>query len=82
MAKQAGNALLRQAAQAASSLKGGGSRRRGIRSQDKGVVFAQPPPVAVWPDLVMVNGTNYTSEGEGASVYRSKGGEVLDFGAT
>ena len=82
---KAGNSLLQQAARAALALQGGGSGgqrrrvRRRIRSKDKGVVFAQPPPGSVWPDLVVVNGTSYTEEGAGSPVYRSEDGKVLDF---
>ncbi|KAL8789024.1 MAG: hypothetical protein Q9195_007044 [Heterodermia aff. obscurata] len=82
---KAGNSLLQQAARAALALHGGGSggqrrrRRRGIRTKDKGVVFAQPPPGNVWPDLVVVNGTSYTEESAGSSIYRSEDGKVLDF---
>ena len=82
VAKQAGNSLLAQAAQAALALHGGKNRRRGIRSKDKGVVFAQPPPVAVWPDLIMVNGKNYTEESIGSSKYVSEDGSVLDLSGT
>ena len=81
---KAGNRLLQQAARAALALHGGGSggqrrRRRGIRSKDKGVVFAQPPPGSVWPDLVVVNETTFTEESTGSPIYRSEDGKVLDF---
>ena len=86
VSKQAGSTLLQQAARAALLLAAGsqGHQRRGIRSKDKGVVFAQPPGESVWPDLIMVNGTNYTEESVGSAVYRSEEGLVLNFteGAT
>ncbi|KAL8916480.1 MAG: hypothetical protein Q9172_006290 [Xanthocarpia lactea] len=55
-------------------------RRRVIVKGKKGWVFAQPPPGSVWPDLIMVNGTNFTVTGEeGSAVYRSEAGRVMDF---
>ncbi|KAL8857208.1 MAG: hypothetical protein Q9178_006263 [Gyalolechia marmorata] len=54
-------------------------RRRVIVRGKKGVVFAQPPQGSVWPDLIMVNGTNFTVTGEGSAVYRGEAGGVIDF---
>ena len=54
-------------------------RRRVVVKGKKGVVFAQPPQGSVWPDLIMVNGTNFTVMGEGGEVYRSEAGGMIDF---
>ncbi|KAL8896236.1 MAG: hypothetical protein Q9207_007802 [Kuettlingeria erythrocarpa] len=56
--------------------------RRGIISADKGLVFAQPPPDSVWPDLIIVNGTNYTESSPGGSFYQSAEGLTIDFSGT
>ena len=81
---KAGNTLLKEAARTALALRRSGNsgqrrRRRGIRSKDKGVVFAQPPSGSVWPDLVIFNGTSYIEESAGSPIYRSQDGKVLDF---
>ena len=86
MSKHAGTGLLRQAADAALKMGGSASsglrlRRRGIRSKDKGVVFAQPPAGVQWPDLITFNGTEFRETSEGGAVYRSEDGRVLDFSA-
>lgn len=57
----------------------GVGRRRVFVKREEGVVFAQSPRGFVWPDLIMVNGTNFTVVGEGGEVYRSEGGGVIDF---
>ncbi|KAI4273964.1 MAG: hypothetical protein LQ337_004263 [Flavoplaca oasis] len=54
-------------------------KRRVIVRGDKGWVFAQPPRGSVWPNLIMVNGTNFTVIGEGSKVYRSEAGRIMDF---
>ncbi|KAL8933077.1 MAG: hypothetical protein Q9216_006535 [Gyalolechia sp. 2 TL-2023] len=48
---------------------------------EPGMVFAQPPAEVnlVWTDLIVINGTGFTQESEGSSMYRSETGEVLDF---
>lgn len=82
VSKSAGSSLLQRMMSAQSGLQGSaglGMRRRGIRSPDKGVVFAQPPPSAIWPDVVFFNGTEWVQEHEGSSIYTNKAGQVLDF---
>ncbi|KAL8717331.1 MAG: hypothetical protein Q9225_005423 [Loekoesia sp. 1 TL-2023] len=80
VSKQARSPLLQQAADAALRLAGGSHkpRRRGVISREKGVVFAQPPGESVWPDSIVINGTNYVEEGAGSLVYKSEAGEVLN----
>lgn len=51
------------ASPAAESLLGGRSRsvpRRDIRSATKGDVYARPPRTLVYPNLMRINGTEYT----------------------
>ncbi|KAG7007896.1 hypothetical protein G7Y79_00008g025340 [Physcia stellaris] len=59
--------------------KKGGTWKRGIRSPNHGVVFAQPPPSAIWPDVVSFDGTEYKQDHVGGSIYTSEEGRVLDF---
>ena len=56
-------------------------RKRGIIKGETGYLWAQPPGqnAHVWPDLIMVNGTNYTVETPGGDVYKSEDGTVFDF---
>ena len=46
--------------------------KRGIRSQEKGTIYAQGPQKWVWPDVVVVNGTEYKGGG-GGLLYESEG---------
>lgn len=54
--------------------------KRGIRSGDKGTVYAQAPPNWVYPDLIEINGTKYFG-GRGSLVYESQEGTVLNLTA-
>lgn len=80
--KKAGGSLLQRMLSAQSGLQGGsigGRWRRSIRSPNQGIVFAQPPPSAVWPDVVFFNGTEYKQDHVGGSIYTNEAGQVLDF---
>ncbi|KAL8684975.1 MAG: hypothetical protein Q9224_006032 [Gallowayella concinna] len=62
-----------------------GARKRGIVRRNffsgkRGQVFAQPPAKAsaVWPDMIVANGTNYREQASGSPVYRSDDGKLLD----
>ena len=77
--------------EAAQRLLGGGSEggsgvvprsrlRKDIRFAEKGTVYATSPKKAVYPTLVIVNGTTYTDGGRGDLVYRSEADAVLDLG--
>lgn len=70
---------------AAASLLGYGSGvksrsrlRRDVRSELKGTVYARPPPGFMYPTLIETNGTKYSAEGDGGSVYKDTAGNVLD----
>ena len=76
--KKVGGSLLQRMLAAQSGLQGG-TWRRSIRSPNHGVVFAQPPPSAIWPDVVSFNGTEYKQDHVGGSIYTSEEGQVLDF---
>lgn len=52
--------------------------KRGIRSKDKGTVYATSPKRAVYPRFLTVNGTDYTDGGKGDLVYKSADGALLD----
>ena len=54
-------------------------KRRVVLRNEQGVAFLQPPPRIQWPDLIIVNGTNYTEESVGSPVYKSTDGGVLRF---
>ena len=90
ISKKVGSPLLQQAAAEALRLWGGGGshkfRRRDIRAGfnmgHEGVVYAQPPGVSVWPDLITLNGTEYVEESPGSPIYKSAGGEVLNMTVT
>ena len=53
-----------------------------IRSENKGVVFCKEPDKATWADTIVVNGTEYVAQGAGSVIYKTAGGEVLDFTGT
>jgi len=53
---------------------------RGIRSSDKGTAYMTAPTQWRYPDLIVVNGTDYTDNAGGDLVYRSESGAVLDLG--
>ena len=50
--------------------------RRGIRSENKGTVYATEPTRSVFPTFIVVNGTKYTDIG--GMVYESESGIVLN----
>ncbi|KAL8733271.1 MAG: hypothetical protein Q9181_003666, partial [Wetmoreana brouardii] len=56
-------------------------RRRDIRSPLKATVYARPPPSLVYPNLIVVNGTDYTDGGEGNQTYRDAAGVELNLTA-
>ena len=47
--------------------------------KEQGVAFVQPPSRVQWPDLIIVNGTNYTVQSVGSPVYQNTEGAVLRF---
>ncbi|KAL8920686.1 MAG: hypothetical protein Q9172_004400 [Xanthocarpia lactea] len=53
-------------------------RRRGIRSERKGMVYAQPPARWVYPTVIEVHGTNYSDGGMGNLVYKNMYGAALN----
>ncbi|KAL8788417.1 MAG: hypothetical protein Q9195_007296 [Heterodermia aff. obscurata] len=54
-------------------------KQRVVVRKEQGVAFVQPPPRTQWPDLIIVNGTNYTEQSVGSPVYESRDGGVLRF---
>ena len=52
-------------------------KRRAAFRKEPGVAFLQPPTRIQWPDLIIVNGTNYTEQSVGSPIYQSSEGAVL-----
>ena len=52
--------------------------KRGIVSANKGTAYITAPFRWQYPDLIAVNGTNYTDDGRGDLVYRSEDGMMLN----
>ncbi|KAI4231933.1 MAG: hypothetical protein L6R40_007588 [Gallowayella cf. fulva] len=72
--------LIDERQRALAEIRGGSkARKRSIRSREKGAVFARPPSVGVWPDVIVLNGTEYTEESAGSPIYRSQEGKMLNF---
>lgn len=67
------------------SMTLGGARKRRVLRRDiiggeRGQVFVQPPTKAraIWPDVIVINGTNYREEAPGSPVYKDRDGKTLD----
>ena len=56
--------------------------KRVSRPIDKGTAYFASPPAKRFPDLILVNGTNYTDDMRGDLVYKSPTGIVLDLSKT
>lgn len=59
-------------------IKVGGNRRRDIRSTEVGNAYARSPLRDRYPDVVELNGTEYSAGGAGGQIYSGDGGHVLN----
>lgn len=62
-------------------IKVGGIVRRDIRSAGTGNVYARPPLVTRYPDVVDINGTQYTAEKTSDCLYSDVDGNSLNLTA-
>ena len=54
-------------------------KRKLVLRKDQGVAFVQPSPRIQWPDLIIVNGTDYTEQSAGSLIYKNTKGTILRF---
>ena len=59
-------------------LAQGGISKRGIRSSLKGTAYARSPLMWRYPDVIVLNGTNYRSTNTSTPFYQTADGQTLD----